>query len=116
VEVDVDVDAEDGERLPPAVETTAYYVICEALANIAKYAGASGASVHVRRAGDRVVIAVDDDGVGGADAARGSGLRGLAERLEALDGTIALDSPPGAGTRLRAEIPLAGSPLVAAGR
>jgi signal transduction histidine kinase len=111
--VPVAVDVDGGQRLPAVVETTAYYVIAEALANIAKYARADAASVRVRCAGGRVLIEVDDDGIGGADAARGSGLRGLAERLEALDGTIALDSPRGGGTRLRVAIPLA--PVAAAG-
>jgi signal transduction histidine kinase len=114
VPVDVDVDVDGAERLPASVETTAYYVISEALANIAKYAHATAATVRVRHAGGRLLVAVDDDGVGGADAARGSGLRGLAERIEALDGTIALDSPPGEGTRMRVEIPLAPAPAALA--
>jgi hypothetical protein len=72
----------------------------------AKYARASQASVAVRRVNGRVTVEVADDGVGGADAARGTGLRGLADRVAALDGTLSLDSPTGHGTRLRAEIPL----------
>jgi signal transduction histidine kinase len=107
--VDVDV----GGRLPAGIETAAYYLVSEALANVAKYAQASTATVTIRRADGRMTVEVADDGVGGADAGHGSGLRGLADRLEAIDGTMAVDSPPGHGTRLRAEIPCAGA-LVAA--
>ena len=96
----------DDDRLPPAVETAAYFVVSEALANVAKYAQASHASVAVRRTNGRVMVEVADDGVGGADTAGGSGLRGLADRVAALDGTLSLHSPSGDGTRLRAEIPL----------
>jgi signal transduction histidine kinase len=92
-------------RFPSAVEVAAYFVCAEALTNIAKYAGASRASVNVRGGDRRLVVAVVDDGVGGADAARGSGLRGLADRVEALGGRLAVDSPAGGGTRLVAEIP-----------
>jgi signal transduction histidine kinase len=94
------------ERLPAPVEAAAYFVVSEALQNVAKYAHATSASVSVRRLRGRVVVDVTDDGVGGADAARGSGLRGLADRVAALDGTVAVESPVGRGTRLRAEIPL----------
>ena len=106
VPVPVTLEVDAAERLPPAVETAAYFVVSEALANVAKYARASEASVAVRRTNGRVLVEVADDGVGGADAAGGSGLRGLADRVAALDGTLALDSPAGRGTRLRAEIPL----------
>jgi signal transduction histidine kinase len=102
--VPVAVDAAVG-RLPGAVESAAYFVASEALANVAKYAHATRATVAVRRTGGHVVVDVADDGIGGADASRGSGLRGLADRVAALDGTIALESPSGRGTRLRAEIP-----------
>jgi signal transduction histidine kinase len=95
-----------GGRLPPAVEATSYYVVAEALTNVAKYAGASEARVRVGRENGRVVIEVADDGAGGADPAHGSGLRGLADRVAALDGTLAVESPPGKGTSVRAEIPL----------
>ena len=95
-----------GERLPPRIEAAAYFVVSEALANIVKYAGASGAAVSVQRRNGSVLVSVSDDGVGGADPDRGSGLRGLAERLSALDGTIAIESPPGGGTRVAAAIPL----------
>jgi signal transduction histidine kinase len=94
------------ERLPAPVEAAAYFVVSEALQNVAKYAHATSADVSVRRLRGRLVVDVTDDGVGGADAGRGSGLRGLKDRLAALDGTIAVDSPVGRGTRLRAEIPL----------
>jgi signal transduction histidine kinase len=100
------LEAETGARLPEPVESAAYFVVSEALANVAKYSKATRASVRVRRENGRVTVDVSDDGVGGANAARGSGLRGLADRVAALDGTLSLDSPPGRGTRLRAEIPV----------
>ena len=96
----------ESERLPGPVESAAYFVVSEALTNVAKYAQASHATVAVRRLNGSVTVEVSDDGVGGADAAGGSGLRGLADRLAALDGTLALDSPAGHGTRLHAEIPV----------
>jgi signal transduction histidine kinase len=102
----VTLDVEVGGRLPGPHETAAYFVVSEALANVAKYAHASQATVAVRRVDGRVSVDVADDGVGGADASGGSGLRGLADRVAALDGTLALDSPPGQGTRLRVDIPL----------
>ena len=105
VPVPVTLDAAIDERLPAPVETAAYFVVSEALANVAKYANATQAAVTVRRTNGRVTVEVADDGVGGAETARGSGLRGLADRVAALDGTLSLDSPPGGGTRLRAEIP-----------
>jgi signal transduction histidine kinase len=95
-----------GERLPEPVEAAAYFVIAEALTNVAKYANASAATVAVRRVNGHAEVEVRDDGVGGADPDRGSGLRGLADRVGALDGILALDSPPGSGTTLRAEIPV----------
>jgi signal transduction histidine kinase len=103
--VPVRVEAGTGERLPGPVESAAYFVVSEALTNVAKYAQATRADVTVRRTDGHVTVEVADDGVGGADAARGSGLRGLADRVAALDGTLSLDSPPGGGTRLRAQIP-----------
>jgi signal transduction histidine kinase len=95
-----------GERLPEAVEAAAYFVIAEALTNVAKYAEANEATVAVRRRNGHAEVEVRDDGVGGADPARGSGLHGLADRVGALDGSLSLDSPPGLGTILRAEIPV----------
>jgi signal transduction histidine kinase len=105
--VPVLVDIDHGERPAAAVEIAAYYIVSEALANVAKYAQATEATVTIRRADGRMTIEVADDGVGGADVDHGSGLRGLVDRLEALDGTIAVDSPAGHGTRLHAQIPCA---------
>jgi signal transduction histidine kinase len=92
-------------RLPAAVESTAYFVVCEALANVAKHARASRATITAHQAGGRLRVEVADDGVGGTDPARGSGLRGLADRVAALDGRLQVDSPPGQGTRVVAELP-----------
>jgi signal transduction histidine kinase len=94
------------ERLPAPTEAAAYFLVSEALANAAKHARASRVRVSVRLDGD-AVIDVEDDGIGGADPAHGSGLRGLADRVHALDGTLAIDSPDGCGTHLRAELPCA---------
>jgi signal transduction histidine kinase len=102
VEIESDLDG----RLPSTVETAAYFVVAEALTNVAKYAQATYASVTVRRADGRAVIDIRDDGVGGADATAGSGLRGLQDRVGALDGTLEVRSPPGAGTLVTARIPL----------
>ncbi|MGZ8701817.1 MAG: histidine kinase [Gaiellaceae bacterium] len=92
--------------LPAPVEAAAYYVVSEALANVTKYAQASSVKVTVEQANGCALVEVADDGVGGADPGRGSGLRGLADRVASLNGKLAVDSPPGAGTRVRAEIPL----------
>lgn len=92
-------------RLPEPVEAAAYFVVSEALANVAKYAGASCARVNVDRLDGALAVEVADDGVGGADPEAGSGLRGLADRLAALDGRLGLESAPGAGTTIRAVIP-----------
>ena len=102
----VDLDAELDERLPMSVETTAYFVVAEALTNVGKYARASRASVGVRVVGEELEIEVLDDGIGGADAAGGSGLRGLADRVAALQGALQVSSPPGRGTRIHARISL----------
>jgi signal transduction histidine kinase len=93
-------------RLPEEVATAAYFVCSEALANAGKYAGASRVTISMRARDGRVRVEVHDDGVGGADPANGSGLRGLADRVEALGGTLAVDSVPGRGTRVTAELPL----------
>ena len=95
------------ERLPEALEIAAYYLVAETLANVAKYARASAVSIDVTRVGGAVVIEVADDGVGGADTEHGSGLRGLADRVETLGGRLQIWSPVGGGTRVRAEIPCA---------
>ena len=94
------------ERLPAPVEATAYFVVAEALANVDKYAEATQASVRVDHQDDRLVVEVRDDGRGGADPVKGSGLSGLADRAGALGGRLELDSTPGWGTRVRAELPL----------
>jgi signal transduction histidine kinase len=105
VPVDVSVALEN--RLPEHVEAAAYFVVTEALANAAKYASASSVSVRVARQNGLAVVNVEDDGVGGANADNGSGLRGLTDRVEALGGRLSVDSPPGAGTHLEAMIPCA---------
>jgi signal transduction histidine kinase len=93
------------ERLPPALEAAAYFVVMEALTNVAKYASASAAEVSIHRANGAVVVDVADDGVGGADPAAGTGLAGLADRGTARGGRRDVRSPPGGGTRVRAELP-----------
>jgi signal transduction histidine kinase len=98
------LDVED-ERMPEHVEATAYFVACEALANVGKHSNASKATVEAHRRNGVLTIEVDDDGVGGASAQNGSGLRGLADRVEALGGRLVIDSPDGGGTRVVAEIP-----------
>jgi signal transduction histidine kinase len=104
--VPVDVAADGGDDLPAPVATAIYFVVAEALTNVAKYARARHAAVTVVRAQGRVIAEVADDGVGGADLSKGSGLRGLSDRVAALDGRLVLDSSPEGGTRLRAEFPL----------
>ena len=89
-----------------SIAAAAYYIVTEALTNVAKYAGATRAAVRVRETGERLVVVVEDDGRGGADPYRGSGLLGLGDRVMALDGELFVDSPPGGGTRIRAELPL----------
>ena len=98
------VGAPDG-RLPAAVETAAYFVVSEALTNVAKYAHAEHATVRMERVNGRLLLEVSDDGVGGAVASAGSGLHGLSDRVAALDGELELTSPPGRGTRLRVRFP-----------
>jgi signal transduction histidine kinase len=103
----VSLDQMPAERLPAPVEAAAYFVVAEALTNVVKYAGASTAAVRIRRNGSYAVVEVRDDGVGGADPTSGTGLRGLADRLAALDGRLEVHSPPGEGTTVRAEVPCA---------
>jgi signal transduction histidine kinase len=105
--VPVELEAVPEERLPGAVEAAAYFVVAESLTNVAKYAEASHAEVRVGRENGYALIEVRDDGVGGADPAKGTGLRGLADRLAALDGRLEVDSPPGSGTVVRARVPCA---------
>jgi signal transduction histidine kinase len=95
-------------QLPSRVEAAVYFVCSEALANIAKYASASHAVVRVDVGGPRVRVEVEDDGIGGADPVRGSGLRGLADRVETLGGWLRVEARPGGGTRIAAELPLGG--------
>jgi signal transduction histidine kinase len=95
----------DGDRFDPQVEAAAYFLVSEALTNVAKHAGAARAVVTVARSDGRLVVEVADDGVGGADPADGSGLSGLADRVGAVDGTFDVKSSPGDGTRVVAEIP-----------
>jgi signal transduction histidine kinase len=102
------------ERYPSSVESAAYFVAAEALTNVAKYARASTARVTTTRTASHLVLTVDDDGIGGADPTKGTGLRGLADRLAAVDGTLTVSSAPGAGTHIRAEIPLPTAPSTAA--
>ncbi len=104
--IPVDLAESPGDRLPEAIEAAAYFVVAEALTNVVKYAHASHATVRVSRDNGAAVVEVADDGVGGADPGRGSGLSGLADRVAALDGQMRIESPAGAGTRLRAEIPV----------
>jgi signal transduction histidine kinase len=94
------------QRLSAPVEAAAYFVVAEALTNVVKYAHATAVDVEVRRVADEVLVQVADDGVGGVDVAAGSGLRGLQDRLAAVDGRLDIDSPRGGGTRLRARIPV----------
>jgi PAS domain S-box-containing protein len=101
----VELDVCITERLPDPVEAAAYYVVAEALTNVAKYAQASAVIVELERGNGHACIEVRDDGIGGAVPGGGSGLRGLADRVEALGGRLVLESPAGAGTTLRAEIP-----------
>jgi len=103
----VSLDQMPAERLPAPVEAAAYFVVAEALTNVVKYAEASTAAVRIRRNGSYAVVEVRDDGVGGADPTIGTGLRGLADRLAALDGRLEVHSPPGEGTTVRAEVPCA---------
>jgi signal transduction histidine kinase len=93
-------------RFDPQVEATAYFVVAEALTNVSRHASATEVRVSAGEEGSRLVVTIADDGVGGADATAGSGLRGLADRLAAVDGTLTISSPPGGGTTIRAELPL----------
>jgi signal transduction histidine kinase len=103
--VPVAISAPLGERLPPALEAAAYFVVTEALTNVAKYASASAAEVTISRSNGEVVIDVSDDGVGGADPAAGTGLAGLSDRVTALGGRLDVSSPLGGGTVVRAALP-----------
>ncbi|WP_344237479.1 sensor histidine kinase [Actinocorallia libanotica] len=102
--IPVETEVDEG-RVPAPVETAAYFVVAESLTNIARHSGASRASVAVRRAPDRLLITVRDDGKGGADEGGGSGLAGIRRRVAAFDGTTRLDSPDGEGTTIEVELP-----------
>jgi signal transduction histidine kinase len=101
VQVDVRV-----EHVPDEIAATVYFVCAEALANVAKYASAARATIEVAARNGRLRVEIADDGVGGADSSRGTGLQGLADRVEALGGALKVASPRGRGTRLAADIPL----------
>jgi len=105
----VEIVALPEKRLPPNIEAAAYYVVAEAVTNVGKYAHASVATVAVQRYNAHVAVTVGDDGIGGADPAQGTGLDGLAARVESLNGHLNVDSPHGHGTRITAEIPLSPS-------
>jgi signal transduction histidine kinase len=105
--VPVELSVQVAGRLPEQVEMAAFYLVSESLANIAKHANATSATIEIAQSDGQVVVEIHDDGVGGADTERGSGLRGLADRVEALEGRLRVWSPNGGGTRLRAEIPCA---------
>jgi signal transduction histidine kinase len=102
--VPVELDITD-TPLETNISVAAYYIVSEALTNVAKYAEATRAAVRVRETDAALVVVVEDDGKGGADVSRGTGLAGLADRVAAFDGTLTIDSPRGGGTRLRAELP-----------
>ncbi|UOY03993.1 histidine kinase [Blastococcus sp. PRF04-17] len=106
VPVELAVDLER-ERLAPVAENTAYFVVSEALANVAKHSGASAVQVVVTQVADRLRVVVEDDGHGGAVLAPGHGLSGLGDRLLAVDGELVVDSPRGGPTRLTASLPCA---------
>jgi PAS domain S-box-containing protein len=103
VHVELDVTA---TPMDPNIAAAAYYIVSESLTNVAKYADAEAVAVRVRETGEKLVVVVEDDGVGGADPFGGTGLRGLGDRIAALDGSLYVDSPRGGGTRVRAELPL----------
>jgi len=103
--VPVELEVGTNGRFEEGIEVAAYYVVSEALANAAKHSRAGRVLVSVGCVDERLIVEVADDGVGGADATGGSGLRGLSDRLAALNGRLSLESPEGGGTRLRAELP-----------
>ena len=104
--IPVDLDAPQLDRLEPALESTAYFVVAEALTNVAKHSHANEVQVSVRRSGSGLLVSVVDDGVGGASLAKGHGLAGLDDRVRAAGGMLDVESPAGGGTRLTAALPL----------
>jgi signal transduction histidine kinase len=105
--IPVDLQLEDGSRLPESLEICVYYVVSEALTNAAKHSHADGVTITLRAAGGALHASIEDDGIGGAHASPGSGLIGLRDRVEALGGRFTLDSPAGAGTRITIVLPRA---------
>ncbi len=103
--VPVELELQLAQRPASSVEAAVYFVVAEALTNVARYASATHAVVSVTDTAEALIVEVRDDGVGGADASRGSGLRGLGDRVAALDGRLTVESPPGGGTRVGATIP-----------
>ena len=101
--ISLDINADE---LPDDVELAAYFIVCESLTNARKYAGAEAIRVHVEPVADALLVEIVDDGSGGADPTSGTGLRGLADRVDALGGEFEVDSPPGDGTRVSARLPL----------
>jgi signal transduction histidine kinase len=104
IRVELDVPFE--QRLPDQVEVAAYYTVSEALTNASKHANATRVQVCLRIENDVLHLSIRDDGIGGADPSRGSGLTGLRDRIEALRGSIEIESPPGRGTRIEVEVPI----------
>jgi signal transduction histidine kinase len=104
--IPAELSADVTTRLPEPVEVAAYYLVCEALTNIAKHADASTAYIEAHLRDDRLRVTVRDDGIGGATPGSGSGLIGLTDRVEALGGTLSITSPPGQGTTLVADLPV----------
>jgi signal transduction histidine kinase len=104
--IPVDLDVTTAGRLPEPIEVAVYFVVSEALANATKHAQASRIEVSLALRDGGLLLSIRDDGVGGADSGRGSGLVGLQDRVEALGGTIRIDSPPGGGTSLVVTLPL----------
>ncbi|MCW2569210.1 MAG: two-component system sensor kinase, partial [Mycobacterium sp.] len=104
--IPVDLDVRTRTRAADPIEVAAYYVVSEALTNATKHAHASHAQIEIDQRDGELDLSIRDDGVGGADAARGSGLIGLRDRVQALGGSIEVDSPPGAGTAIVVELPL----------
>jgi signal transduction histidine kinase len=94
------------DDLPERIELAAYFIVSESLTNASKYAGASEVRIRVVRDAEALLVEIVDDGCGGADPASGTGLRGLADRIDSLGGRLEIDSPPSAGTRVSARLPL----------
>jgi signal transduction histidine kinase len=109
--IPVELEVDGVGRLPEQVEVAIYYVVSESLTNVVKHADASSVTVAVDRSDQVVRVSIRDDGRGGAEPSRGTGLTGLRDRVQALGGTIDVESSPGAGTHVLAELPAQGSPL-----